>query len=570
LKTLEGIAASPGIAIGDAFQFQAADLRFERRRVDDPAAEWRRFEAAAATAAEQLAEVCDRATAELGPEQAAIFQAHLMMLEDPELRVAVQTAIEEQGLNAEAALSDAAAFYAEALEALDDEYLRARAADVRDITGRVLGILLGREAQAGPQAPAIILARDLTPSDTVLLDKSRVLGFCTAEGGPTSHTAILARALGLPAVVGVGEEVLAVPAGVTVVLDGAAGRLVVQPDEPELCACRERMAAATALQAEAQRRAMEPAVTCDGHRVEVVANIGSVRDAQAAVQAGAEGVGLLRSEFLYLERSSLPSEEEQYRAYRDILEAMGGRPVILRTLDAGADKEIAYLGMPHEQNPALGVRAIRLCLARAELFRAQLRAALRAAAGHNLKVMFPMVATAGELRAARAALDAAREELAAEGVPLPERLEVGIMVEVPAAALMADRLAREVDFFSIGTNDLSQYTMAADRTNAQVAALANALQPAVLRLVARVIDAAHAEGKWVGMCGELAGEPLAIPILLGLGLDEFSMNPPAIPMAKQLIRSLEVAAARQVARAALELNSAEEVAALVRARVPGV
>ena len=286
MKTLEGIAASPGIAIGDAFQFQAADLRFERRRVDDPAAEWRRFEAAAATAAEQLAEVCDRATAELGPEQAAIFQAHLMMLEDPELRVAVQTAIEEQGLNAEAALSDAAAFYAEALEALDDEYLRARAADVRDITGRVLGILLGREAQAGPQAPAIILARDLTPSDTVLLDKSRVLGFCTAEGGPTSHTAILARALGLPAVVGVGEEVLAVPAGVTVVLDGAAGRLVVQPDEPELCACRERMAAATALQAEAQRRAMEPAVTCDGHRVEVVANIGSVRDAQAAVQAG--------------------------------------------------------------------------------------------------------------------------------------------------------------------------------------------------------------------------------------------------------------------------------------------
>ena len=570
MKTIRGIVASPGIAIGAAFQFRQDELRFERRVVGDPAAEWRRFQSAAARAGEQLAAVCAGARDELGEEQAAIFEAHLLMLEDPELLAAVQSAIEERSLNAEAALSDAAERYAETLEALDDEYLRARAADVRDVAGRVLRILLGREAATGPDAPAVVVARDLTPSDTILMDKSHVLGFCTAEGGPTAHTAILARTMGLPAVVGAGAEVLAVAPGATVVLDGTTGCLVVEPDEATLASYRQSQAAADQLRAQSLSRAGEPAVTRDGRRVEVVANIGSADEARAALDAGAEGVGLLRTEFLYLGRASLPGEEEQYRAYRAILEAMGSRPVILRTLDIGGDKELPYLELAPEPNPFLGVRAIRLSLARPDLLHQQLRAALRAAPGHNLKIMFPMVATVAEVRAARQALASARDELLAEGQPLPERLEVGIMVETPAAAVMADRLAREVDFFSIGTNDLSQYTFAADRTNARVAALADAMQPAVLRLVARVIAAAHAHGKWVGLCGELAGEPLAIPILLGLGLDEFSMNPPAILLAKELIRSLTAEEAQDLANAALDLDDAAEVRALVRARVPGL
>lgn len=570
MKTLRGIAASRGVAIGPAFRFRRADLRFERHTVEDPAAEWARFQAALETAREQLADVYVKAEAESGAEQAAIFQAHALMLEDPELLETVRTTIGEQSVNAEAALSDAAEMYAQMLESLDDEYLRARAVDVRDVATRVLRILLGvaESPTAGLTAPSIILARDLTPSDTVMLDKSLVLGFCTAEGGATSHTAILARGLGLPAVVGAGPDVLEIPEGATLVLDGSEGTLLVQPDEEMVAGYRARQTAAATVLAQACERAHEPAVTRDGHRVEVVANVGNVEGSQAALEAGAEGVGLLRTEFLYLERTRLPDEEEQYRAYRAIVDVFGERPVILRTLDIGGDKELPYLDLPHEMNPFLGLRAIRLCLAQPELFRPQLRAALRAGAGRNLKVMFPMVATVTEVRAARAVLEECRAELLAEGQPVAEKMEVGIMVEIPAAALMADHLAAEVDFFSIGTNDLSQYTLAADRTNAQVAPLVTGFQPAVLRLVRDVIAAAHAQGKWVGLCGELAGEPLAIPILLGLGLDEFSMNPPAIPLAKQIIRALTLDEAREVAQAALELDSPDAVRALVRERVP--
>ena len=570
MKTLQGIAASRGIAVGPAFRFRRADLCFERRKVEKPAAEWTRFQVALETAREQLAGVYAKAEAESGTEQAAIFQAHVMMLEDPELLDAVRTAIEEQYVNAEAALSDAAEMYAQMLEVLDDEYLSARAADVRDVAARVLRILLGvvESPTAGLAAPSIILARDLTPSDTVLLDKSLVLGFCTAVGGATSHTAILARGLGLPAIVGAGPDALKVPDGVTLVLDGSEGRLLVKPDEETVVEYRARQVAAATVLARARERAHEPAVTRDGHRVEVVANIGNVEGARAALEAGAEGVGLLRTEFLYLERAHLPGEEEQYQAYRAIVDVFGDLPVILRTLDVGGDKELPYLDLPREMNPFLGVRAIRLCLARPELFKPQLRAALRVGAGRNLKVMFPMVATVAEVRESRAMLEECRAELLAEGQTVAEEMEIGIMVEIPAAALMADHLATEVDFFSIGTNDLSQYTMAADRTNADLASLASGFQPAVLRLVRDVITSAHAQGKWVGLCGELAGEPLAIPILLGLGLDEFSMNPPAIPLAKQIIRALTLDEARDVARAALELDSSDAVQALVRDEVP--
>lgn len=567
---LHGIAASPGIAIGPAFCFVKTDVEIERRTVARRTAEWERFEAALETAREQLEEVFAKAEAATGTEEAAIFEAHLMMLDDPELLGQVQTAIRQDGLNAEAAIHDAAESYAEILEAVEDEYLAARAADVRDVAERVIRILLD-VPQSPAEAlfePSIILARDLTPSETVLLDKSLVLGFCTAEGGRTSHTAILARSLGLPAVVGAGTDILAISQGETLVLDATAGSLLVGVDSDTVQKYEQRKERLAAVLNAARDKADEPALTRDGRRVEVVANIGNVDGAEAAVEAGAEGVGLLRTEFLYLERDDLPSEGEQYEAYKAIVDVFGQSPVILRTLDIGGDKELPYLDLPEEMNPFLGVRAIRLCLARPELLKPQLRAVLRAGAGRNLKVMFPMVSSVAEVDAARELLEECRRELADEGQATAEEMEIGIMVETPAAVVMADRLAEKVDFFSIGTNDLSQYTMAADRTNADVASLVTGFQPAVLRLVRDTVVAAHEGGIWVGLCGELAGEPLAIPILLGLGLDEFSMNPPAIPIAKQVIRQLTLEVARQVAQEALELDSPEGVKALVRDRVP--
>jgi len=572
MRKLQGVAASPGVAVGPAAQFCRAEPPCERRTVEDREAEWARFEVALEAAREQLADICARAEEEVGAGQAAIFEAQSMMLEDPELLDAVRTAIEVEGVNAEAALLDAAEMYARTLEGLDNAYFRARAADVRDVAARVLRALLGvTEAPlADLMEPHIILARDLTPSDTMMLDKSMVLGFCTAEGGATSHTAILARGLGLPAVVGAGPGVLDIPSGARLLLNGSAGTVLVEPDEETVAPYRGRQAVGVAMLARACERCREPAVTRDGHRVEVVANIGSVEEARVALQAGAEGVGLLRTEFLYLERSELPDEEEQYRAYRAILDVFGDQPVVLRTLDIGGDKELPYFELPCETTPFLGLRAIRLSLERPELFKPQLRAALRAGVGRNLKLMFPMVTTVAEVRAARAVLEQCRAELQAEGRPVADGLEVGIMVEVPAAALMADHLAEEVDFFSIGTNDLSQYAMAADRRNSAVASLVSGLQPAILRLIRDVVVHGHARGRRVSLCGELASEPLAVPVLLGLGLDELSMSPSAIPLVKQIIRTLALEDARDLAQMALKEGDARAVEGLVRERVSTV
>ena len=571
MRVLQGLAASPGIAIGPAFRLERAPVRYQRTAAADRERELLRFQQAVEVAARQLEEVHARAAAESGASQAAIFEAQALMLQDPELLQKVRAAVEEEGIGAEAAVSDVAEEYIGILEALDDDYLRARSRDVRDVADRLLRALLGvsDSASAGLQTPSIIVARDLTPSDTVALDKSLVLGFCTAEGGTTSHTAILARALALPAVVGLGPGILEIEDGTPLALDAGAGTVWVEPDAGTVAHCRAQRAAVAAFMLQAQDRAMEPAVTRDGHRVEVMANVGDVEGAWAALLAGAEGIGLLRSEFLYLERPTMPGEEEQYQAYRRILEVLDGRPVTLRTLDVGGDKGLHYIQMPPQMNPSLGLRGIRLCLARPDIFRPQLRAALRAGAGHSLRVMFPMVSTLGEVRAAREMLESCRNELLAEGHPVADQMEVGVMVEVPAAALMADRLAAEVDFFSIGTNDLSQYVMAADRTSAEVAHLADAFHPAVLRLVRDVIAAAHARGRRVGLCGELAGEPLAIPILLGLGLDELSISPPRVPLAKQVIRALTIAEARDIAAQALALDSPEEIQARVRERVAG-
>ncbi len=566
-QTLRGVAASGGVAIGPAFQFRRADLRFDRRQVEDSGAEWKRFQNAVETARAQLAEMALQTEQDLGREAAAIFQAQMLMLEDPELLTRVRLALEEQQVNAEAALSDASGLYVHMLEGVHSEYLRARAADVRDVTTRLLCILLGISPcpDSVPPVPSVILALDLMPSDILSLDRSRVLGLCTAEGGATSHVALLARALGLPAVVGAGPGVQQIPTGTTVVLDGGAGLLLVDPDPQTLGLYRARWGRrpGAARRAAAPTPTDGPAATRDGHRVFVAANVGTLEEARLAREVGADGIGLLRTEFLYLGRPTLPGEEEQYHSYRAILELFGDRPVVLRTLDVGGDKRLSGLELPPERNPAMGLRAIRLSLARPEIFRPQLRAALRAGAGHNLKIMFPMVTTVAEVRAARAFLEGCRAELQAEGHPVAD-VAVGIMIEVPSAALLADHLAGEVDFFSIGTNDLSQYVMAADRTHAAVAPLADALHPAVLRLVRDVIAAAHARGKRVSLCGELAGDPAAIPILLGLGLDEFSMSPTAIPQARRLIRSLTREEADQMARAALQQESAEAVRRLIR------
>lgn len=560
---LQGIGASEGYAIAPASVYRRPDLRVERGTVDDPQAEIDRFRQALDVARRQLVEVQHQVAATTDEQTGRIFEFHRMVLEDSELLRAVEDKIAAEHCNAEVAINDTTDRWVSRFENLGDELMHERATDVRDVGERVLRVLLGvtedeRSLSALP-GPVIVVARDLTPSDTARLDREKVRGLCTAMGGATSHVAILARMWNLPAVVGLGDPLLQVADGTLLAIDGEAGMVEIEPPPDVVQAYQERETRRGALQAEALRQIGEPAVTQDGRRVEVVANVGDVASAREALEQGAEGIGLLRTEFLYLERATLPDEDEQVRVYRAIAEVMGQRPVILRTLDVGGDKPLPSIPRPEEANPALGVRAIRLSRLHPDLLRIQLRAILRAGVGHNLKVMFPLVATLDEVRWAKSLLRQAQKELAAEGVEHVREIEMGIMIETPAAALMADALAAEVDFFSIGSNDLTQYTLACDRGNENLGALYRPHDPAVLRLIARVIEAAHAAGKWVGLCGEMAGQRLTLPVLLGLGLDEFSMTPRAIPAARQLIRSLSVAEARQIAAHALSLTTASEV-----------
>ncbi|HEX7556574.1 MAG TPA: phosphoenolpyruvate--protein phosphotransferase, partial [Leptolinea sp.] len=570
MKSIQGVASSRGIAIGPVFQFRRTELKIETCQNQDPFSEWKRFESALETARAQLTHVYEKALKETDKAQAEIFQFHIMMTEDADLLDRVKNTLEERRTNIESVYMEVSQGYADELAKMDNEYFAARSADVLDVANRVERILLGiaESPTTGLEVPSIIVADDLTPSDTILLDKSLVLGFCTAQGSTTSHAAILARGLGLAAVGGAGSGVLSLVEGTTIILDGGNGIVVIDPDSAAIAAYKSRAEHVRQLQVEALKHAHDPAVTLDGIQPEVSSNIGDVAGAKKAVASGAEGVGLLRTEFLYMDRPAMPTEEEQYQAYKAILDEFGEMPVILRSLDIGGDKELVYLKMEPEMNPFLGVRALRLCLAQPDIFKPQLRAALRAGVGHNLKLMFPMVATLTEVREAKKWLNICREELKKEGIPYAEKIDVGIMVEIPAAAVCAHMLAREVDFFSIGTNDLSQYTMAADRGNPGVADLSDAFQPAVLRLIRDVIDASHKYGKWTGMCGELAGEPLAAPILIGLGLDEFSMSPPMIPVIKALIRTLDSKEMKILAAEALEKETVEEVRALVRARIP--
>ena len=508
-----------------------------------------------------------RTVAPLGDNEVAIFDAHLLFLEDPALIEAVRARIFERRLNAEAAWATVVDELVTTYRALEDAYMQERAADVADVGQRVLRQLTGTSTVLDLPQPAILVATDLTPSDTAQLDPTKVLGICTTLGSATSHSAILARTLGIPAVVGVGSEVLNWTNGTLLGLDGEGGKVWVNPEPDTLAALQAKQDARIAAQQQARATAQHPAVTRDGRQVTVVANIGGIADAQVALNLGAEGVGLLRTEFLYLDRTTAPSEAEQLEVYQEIAQAIGTRPLIIRALDVGGDKPLPYLGLQQEANSFLGWRGIRFCLDQPHILKTQLRAILRASPGHQIKVMFPMVGTVAEVQGAKAILAQAQAELRQSNIPFDEVMEVGIMVEVPSAVVLADQLAAEVDFFSIGTNDLSQYIMACDRTNPRVATLADALHPAVLRMVHQTVEAGHKAGIWVGLCGELAAEPLAAPILLGLGLDEISLNPQAIPTLKQAISQLTVAEAEAIAKAALKLDSAARVRAMVSASI---
>ncbi len=556
---LHGIGASPGIAIGPALVYRQVLPEIHARRVNDIAAEVERLESAIAATMTRLEELEAHAVAGAGAEVGEIFEAHRMFLDDPSFSGDALALVRDDGLCAEAAVAQVTDRLSTEFEDIGDEYFAARAADLRDIGSQLVRQLLGL-GDAGFQhltEPAVIVANDLTPSETVTIPPGMALAFVTEIGSPTSHTAILARSLGIPAVIGVGGAELVT--GVLLAVDGHGGTVWVDPDAPTLHALEERRAAELHVRREAQVHASEPAISADGVQIEVVANIGNAADAQRAHDLGAEGVGLFRTEFLFIDRGAAPTEDEQYETYRQVFEVFGDRPVVVRTLDVGGDKNVPGIEMGEELNPFLGKRGVRLTLDVPELFQTQLRALLRAAVGANLKLMFPMVTSLSEIEATRAAVDEAKRSLDAEGKERAHSFEIGIMIEVPSAAVTADLLAPHVDFFSIGTNDLTQYTLAVDRTNPAVASMADALHPAVLRLIAQVIEAAHAHGKWVGLCGELAGDPVAAPVLLGLGLDEWSMNPPAIPLVKERIRALSAAECADVAQRCMQMSSAERV-----------
>jgi len=563
-----GVGASPGIAIGPALHYRPTLPEIVSRNVIDVAAEWARLHTAIVAAQQELRALQVDATGRTGASEAAIFEAHQLFLQDPSLLEAARAHIFAAQLNAEAAWQHAFEAIAQDYRALPDEYLRARAADAVDVGQRVLRQLLGVALPSlDLDRPAIIIARDLTPSDTARLDAAKVLGICTELGGATAHSAILARALGIPAVVALNGALRDVPEGQIIALDGATGQVWLHPDEERLAELAARRAAWQRELHTAKASAQQPAATPDGRVIEVAANIGGPHDTQFALECGAEGVGLFRTEFLFLDRANAPTEEEQFVAYGQVAQAIGRRPLIIRTLDVGGDKPLPYLDLGHEDNPFLGWRAIRFCLDHPDLFKSQLRAILRASAGHNLKLMFPMIGTLGELRTAKGMLAEVQAELREANIAFDEDMQVGIMIEVPSAVVIADQLAAEVDFFSIGSNDLTQYVMAADRGNRRVAHLADALHPAVLRMIAQTIQAAHTAGIWVGMCGELAGNALATPVLIGMGMDELSMSAPSIPRVKAAIRQVNLERAQQIARTVVTLESAEAVQTYLETRL---
>ncbi|EWS37352.1 TPA: phosphoenolpyruvate--protein phosphotransferase [Staphylococcus aureus] len=565
-KLIKGIAASDGVAIAKAYLLVEPDLTFDKNeKVTDVEGEVAKFNSAIEASKVELTKIRNNAEVQLGTDKAAIFDAHLLVLDDPELIQPIQDKIKNENANAATALTDVTTQFVTIFESMDNEYMKERAADIRDVSKRVLSHILGVELPNPSMIDesVVIVGNDLTPSDTAQLNKEFVQGFATNIGGRTSHSAIMSRSLEIPAIVGTKSITQEVKQGDMIIVDGLNGDVIVNPTEDELIAYQDKRERYFADKKELQKLRDADTVTVDGVHAELAANIGTPNDLPGVIENGAQGIGLYRTEFLYMGRDQMPTEEEQFEAYKEVLEAMGGKRVVVRTLDIGGDKELSYLNLPEEMNPFLGYRAIRLCLAQQDIFRPQLRALLRASVYGKLNIMFPMVATINEFREAKAILLEEKENLKNEGHDISDDIELGIMVEIPATAALADVFAKEVDFFSIGTNDLIQYTLAADRMSERVSYLYQPYNPSILRLVKQVIEASHKEGKWTGMCGEMAGDETAIPLLLGLGLDEFSMSATSILKARRQINGLSKNEMTELANRAVDCATQEEVIELV-------
>ena len=564
-KMLKGIAASDGVAVAKAYLLVQPDLSFETVTVEDISAEEARLDAALAASQDELSVIREKAVESLGEEAAAVFDAHLMVLADPEMTGQIKETIRAKQVNAEAALTEVTNMFIAIFEGMDDNpYMQERAADIRDVTKRVLANLLGKKLPnpATIDEESIIVAHDLTPSDTAQLNKKFVKAFVTDIGGRTSHSAIMARTLEIAAVLGTNNITELVKDGDILAVSGITGEVVINPTEEQIAEFKAAGEAYAKQKAEWAQLKDAPTVTADGKHFELAANIGTPKDVEGVNDNGAEAVGLYRTEFLYMDSQDFPTEEDQYEAYKAVLEGMNGKPVVVRTMDIGGDKELPYFDLPKEMNPFLGYRALRISISETgnQMFRTQLRALLRASVHGKLRIMFPMVALLTEFRTAKGILEEEKAKLVAEGVAVADDIEVGIMIEIPAAAILADQFAKEVDFLSIGTNDLIQYTMAADRMNEQVSYLYQPYNPSILRLINNVIKAAHAEGKWAGMCGEMAGDQTAVPLLVGMGLDEFSMSATSILRTRSLMKKLDTAKMEEYANRALtECSTMEEV-----------
>ena len=564
-EMLKGIAASDGVAVAKAYLLVQPDLSFETVTVEDISAEEARLDAALEASQNELSLIRENAVASLGEEAAAVFDAHLMVLADPEMTGQIKETIRAKQVNAEAALTEVTNMFIAIFEGMDDNpYMQERAADIRDVTKRVLANLLGKKLPnpATIDEESIIVAHDLTPSDTAQLNKKFVKAFVTDIGGRTSHSAIMARTLEIAAVLGINNITELVKDGDILAVSGITGEVVINPTEEQIAEFKAAGEAYAKQKAEWAQLKDAPTVTADGKHFELAANIGTPKDVEGVNDNGAEAVGLYRTEFLYMDSQDFPTEEDQYEAYKAVLEGMNGKPVVVRTMDVGGDKGLPYFDLPKEMNPFLGYRALRISISETgnQMFRTQLRALLRASVHGKLRIMFPMVALLNEFRTAKGILEEEKAKLVAEGVAVADDIEVGIMIEIPAAAMLADQFAKEVDFFSIGTNDLIQYTMAADRMNEQVSYLYQPYNPSILRLINNVIKAAHAEGKWAGMCGEMAGDQTAVPLLVGMGLDEFSMSATSILRTRSLMKKLDTAKMEEYANRALtECSTMEEV-----------
>lgn len=556
---LKGIAASSGVAISKVYKLERPVL-VVNPNFSDLETELKIFSESIEKTKVDIEKVKSKAVGRLSDDELAIFDAHLMVASDPEFIGQIEEQI-RNGFSVSTAVENVKSMFVGMFEAMEDEYFRERAADIKDVTYRLLAHTLNVKIPdlSLIDEEVIIVAHDLTPSDTAQLDRQYVKGFATEIGGRTSHSAIMARSLEIPAVVGIKGVLENTNNDDVIILDALTGDVLINPENETIDLYRKKEVEYAEYRESLKQLISAESVTVDGHRVEIAGNIGNAKDVVAVLENGGDGVGLYRTEFLYMDATSLPSEEDQYNAYKAVLEAMGDKLVVIRTLDIGGDKELTYLKFPHELNPFLGYRALRLCLDRPDIFRTQLRALLRASVHGKLAIMFPMVATVNEFRAAKALLEDERKNLTEEGIAVSDQLQVGIMIEIPAAAVNARNLAKEADFFSIGTNDLIQYTMAADRMNQQVSYLYQPYNPSILSLIKMAIDGAHAEGKWCGMCGEMAGEELAVPVLLGLGLDEFSMSATSILAARKMVRSLNYQEMKDMANRALECGTQEEV-----------